>query len=73
MKPHSLPNRQSERPATGAERQAKYAAAGRQIACVIRDPAALDALDRLAEKHGGVTAAVTAALLRASKSPRVAP
>lgn len=73
MKRDSLPNRQPERPATGAERQAKYAAAGRQIACVIRDPAALAALDRLAEKHGGVTAAVTVALRASSKSPRSAP
>lgn len=54
------------RPATVSERVAKSRAAGRQIACVIRDPVALDALDRLAEKHGGVTAAVTAAL-RSSK------
>lgn len=61
------------RPKTSAQRQAKYTATGRQIACVIRDPAALAALDRLSEKHGGVTAAVTAALVRASKSPRVAP
>lgn len=57
---------QPERPATGAARQAKYVASGRQIACVIRDPAALAALDRLAEKHGGVTAAVTAALVSSS-------
>ena len=73
MPRHSLPKRQPPRPATGAERQAKYAAAGRQIACVIRDPAALSALDDLAEKHGGVTAAVTAALRSSSRSRRVAP
>lgn len=48
--------------ATGAERQAKYVSSGRQITCVIRDPAALAALDRLIDEHGGVTAAVTAAL-----------
>lgn len=42
--------------------RAKYRASGRQIACVIRDPDALAALDRLVEMHGGVTAAVTAAL-----------
>lgn len=53
-------------PRTGAQRKAKYRAQGRQIACVIRDPAALDALDRLVAKHGGVTAAVTAALVRAA-------
>ena len=62
----SLPNRQAQRPATGAERQAKYVATGRQIACVIRDPAALEALDALSKKHGGVTAAVTAALVSQS-------
>lgn len=66
-------NTDPTRPATGAERQAKYAAVGRQIACVIRDPLALDALDRLAEKHGGVTAAVTAALRASSKPRRIAP
>lgn len=63
MNSKSLPKRQVERPATGAERQAKYAGSGRQIACVIRDPDALAALDALAAKHGGVTAAVTAALV----------
>lgn len=55
------------KPKTGAQRQAAYASRGRQIACVLRDPDALKALDKLAAKHGGVTAAVTAALL-ASKS-----
>lgn len=59
-------------PASDAERKAKYKASGRQIACVIRDPAAIDALDRLAEKHGGVTAAVTAALVWSVKNPRSA-
>ena len=52
----------AKRPLPGAERNARYRAQGRQIACVIRDPAALDALASLTEKHGGVTAAVTAAL-----------
>jgi hypothetical protein len=66
--PRSPEAKPEKRPATGAARQAKYAAAGRQIACVIRDPAALAALDRLAQKHGGVTAAVTAALVSSSKS-----
>lgn len=61
-----------EPPASDSERAAKYKSTGRQIACVIRDPAALAALDRLAEKHGGVTAAVTAALVSSSKSPRSA-
>ena len=54
-------------PSGEATRAARYKASGRQIACVIRDPAALAALDRLADKHGGVTAAVTAALLASSK------
>ena len=49
-------------PDSGAERAARYKASGRQIACVIRDPTALAALDALAQEHGGVTAAVTAAL-----------
>jgi len=58
---------QELKPATDAERAARYKASGRQIACVIRDPAALDALGRLVAKHGGVTAAVTAALLKFSR------
>lgn len=61
MSKHSLPHRQP-RPASGAQRQAKYARSGRPIACVIRDPDALAALEKLAHKHGGVTAAVTYAL-----------
>ena len=60
-------------PDSDAERAARYKASGRQIACVIRDPAALAALDRLAEKHGGVTAAVTAALVSSVKAHRSAP
>ena len=63
MKPDAT--RHDPRPRTGAERQAKYVQSGRQIACVIRDRAALDALDKLTRKHGGVTAAVTAALVAA--------
>lgn len=55
-------SRHDPRPRTGAERQAKYVQSGRPIACVIRDRAALDALDRLVRTHGGVTAAVTYAL-----------
>lgn len=51
---------------TGAERQAEYAARGRAIACVIRDPDAINALAKLETVHGGVTAAVTAALIAAS-------
>ncbi len=56
------------KPKTGAERQAAYAATGRAIACVIRDPAAIKALDKLAAKHGGVTAAVTHALHAATRA-----
>lgn len=66
MTRNSLPERQSTRPATGAEREAKRRAAGRAIACVLRDPRAVAALDRLAERHGGVTAAVSHALVSAS-------
>ena len=47
---------------TGAERQAIYAASGRAIACVIREPEAIKSLAKLEKKHGGVTAAITAAL-----------
>ena len=60
------------KPKTAAQRQAAYAASGRPIACVIRDPSALAALERLEALHGGVTAAVTAALHAAasrSKQP----
>lgn len=53
------------KPKTGAERKAASVARGRQVAVVLRDPKAIAALDRLTEKHGGVTAAVQAALLSA--------
>jgi hypothetical protein len=49
-------------PKSGAQRQAAYAASGRQIACVIRDDKALRSLAKLEAKHGGVTAAIVAAL-----------
>jgi len=52
-------------PQTGAERKAASVARGRQIAVVLRDPLAIASLDRLAEKHGGVTAAVSHALRKA--------
>lgn len=51
---------------TGAERQAKLRESGRQIAVVIRDPDALRALAKLENRHGGVTAAVVAALKAAA-------
>ena len=50
------------KPKTPAQRQAAYVASGRQIACVLRDPKAIKALDKLTATHGGVTAAVTFAL-----------
>jgi len=57
-------------PKTGAQRQAASVARGRQIAVVLRDPVAIDALDKLVEKHRGVTAAVTAALIHAATRAR---
>lgn len=67
-----MPNPPRKRKKTPAEvrAQEKYIASGRQIACVIREPAALRALDALETAHGGVTAAVTAALVQ-SATPRV--
>ena len=58
------------KPKTGAERKAESVARGRQIAVVLRDPAAIAALDKLTDKHKGVTAAVTAALVHAANSKR---
>jgi hypothetical protein len=49
-------------PMTGAERKAASVARGRQITVVLRDDKAIATLDRLAAKHGGVTAAITHAL-----------
>lgn len=54
------------KPKTGAQRQAALRDKGRQVAVILRDPAAIAALDKLAEKHGGVTAAVSAALVHAA-------
>ncbi|MDQ3159443.1 MAG: hypothetical protein M3Q51_00280 [Pseudomonadota bacterium] len=53
---------------TGAQRQAAYRAAGRAVSITLRDPAAIKALDKLAAKHGGVTAAVTHALHAATRA-----
>lgn len=47
---------------TSAERKAASAARGRQVSVILRDPSAIAALDKLATLHGGVTAAITAAL-----------
>lgn len=63
-KPRTAADR--NRAQTGAQREAKRRASGRAIACVIRDPSALTALRKLERKHGGVTAAITAALMSAS-------
>lgn len=56
------------KPKTGAQRQAALRDKGRQIAVVLRDPAAIAALDKLTAKHGGVTAAVTHALHAAAST-----
>lgn len=47
------------RPATTAERTAKYKSTGVRVDCVLRDQRAIAALDRLSQQHGGVTAALT--------------
>jgi hypothetical protein len=54
---------------TGAQREAKRRTQGRAIACVIRDRDALSALAALERKHGGVTAAVVAALKGHARGP----
>ena len=56
------------KPKSGAERQRSYAAKGRPIAVVLRDPKAVAALDQLAAEHGGVTGAVSHALVHAARS-----
>lgn len=56
-----------KKPKTGAQRQAEYASSGRPVAFVLRDDKALRSLARLEKKHGGVTAAMTAALIEAGK------
>ena len=56
-----------QRPLTGAERQAAHVARGKQVAVVLTDPAAVKALARLVKAHGGVKAAITYALTRATR------
>jgi hypothetical protein len=56
------------KPKSNAERQSAYRESGRQIAVVLRDDKAIATLDKLAAKHGGVTAAITHALHAASKA-----
>ena len=53
---------------TGAQRQAAHAAKGRAVAFVLTDPATIKALARLEKTHGGVKAAVSAALVHAAAS-----
>jgi hypothetical protein len=48
---------------TPAERQAAYRERGRQIAFVLRDPAAQDALDHGVKLYGSIVAAITHALV----------
>ncbi len=51
-----------------AERQRRRRKRGRAIGIVLRDPAAIAALDAGIKLHGGVLAAVSAALLMAYPS-----
>lgn len=50
---------------TGAQRQAALRSKGRQVSVVLRDPEAIAALNALAAECGGVTAAITHALVAA--------
>lgn len=56
------------KPKTGAQRQAAHAAKGRAVAFVLTDAASIKALARLEKRHGGVKAAVSAALVHAAAS-----
>lgn len=58
-----------KKPKTGAQREAKRRAGGRAIACVLTDAQAVAALAVLEKRHGGVTAAVRAALIHAAAKP----
>jgi len=55
---------------TGAQRQAALRSKGRQVAVVLRNPEAIAALDALAAECGGVTAAITRALVDAGATTR---
>lgn len=48
--------------ATSSARQRRYRERGRQVAVVIRDPEAIAALEAGIKLHGGVLAAISAAL-----------
>lgn len=52
---------------SGAERQARYVASGRAVTVVVRSPEAKEALERLEKLHGGVTAAIEAAVIEADR------
>lgn len=51
--------------ATRRARQRRYRERGRQVAVVIRDPEAIAALEAGIKLHGGVLAAISAALVLA--------
>lgn len=55
---------------TGAQRQAALRSKGRQVSVVLRNPEAIVALDALAAECGGVTAAITRALVAAGSTGR---
>ena len=52
---------------TGAARQAAFRESGKQVSVVLRDPAAIRALEELAVQHGGIKAAISFALTKAIK------
>lgn len=57
------------RPAAPGERQARYRESGRQVAVVLRDPAAIVALEALVEAEGSQRAAIEYALRVALQQP----
>lgn len=57
----------TKEPRTAADRQRDYRESGRALATVIKDPVAIDALDRLTAAHGTQRAAVESALIDAAK------
>lgn len=61
------------KPKTGAQRQAAYTARGKQIAVVLTDEKAIATLERLAEQHGGIKAAITHALHALALSAKIPP
>ena len=57
-------------PLSGAQRQATFRLSGRQVSVVLRDPVAIQSLERLVEEMGGVGAAITNALKLAGSTTR---